>query len=139
MDKPIYVAVAVIITREGKILLGKRKNSYGAGSWGLPAGHLEHGETLIEGALRELKEETGVVASKEDLAFYTIVDAVREDNHYVHVAFELRKQVEVQLMEPEKCEGWEYFDRDELPDPIFVGNKGIIDAWLQGKMGYAQL
>lgn len=132
MDKNIHLAVGIIVTKNSKLLLGKRKNAFGAGSWGLPAGHLEYGETLVECAVRELKEETGITADKNDLAFFTIVDAVRADSHYVHVGFELQKEPgEITLMEPDKCEGWEFFDKANLPDPIFIGNQGIIEAYLK--------
>ncbi len=40
------IGVGVIIKNDGKILLGKRIGSHGAGTWGLPGGHLEPGEEV---------------------------------------------------------------------------------------------
>lgn len=56
------VAVLAIVLREGEVLLVKRKNEPDAGLWGFPGGRLDYGETLGDGACRELMEETGVTA-----------------------------------------------------------------------------
>jgi 8-oxo-dGTP diphosphatase len=55
-----YIGVAVIVVREGRVLLGKRKNAHGAGTWQFPGGHLEYGESIESCARRELFEETGL-------------------------------------------------------------------------------
>ena len=44
----------------GCILLGKRLNKTGKGTWALPGGHVENCETLEETAIREVKEEVGI-------------------------------------------------------------------------------
>ena len=54
------VGVGVLILRDGKVLLGRRKGSHGAGCWSAPGGHLEFGETLEDCAAREVLEETGL-------------------------------------------------------------------------------
>ncbi len=43
MEKP-GVGVVAIVVRDGKVLLGKRKNTAGAGQWGMPGGNLEFNE-----------------------------------------------------------------------------------------------
>ena len=56
----------LVCPNEDKILLVKRATDPGKGEWGLPGGFIERGETAVEGALRELFEETqlhGVAAS----------------------------------------------------------------------------
>lgn len=55
-------AAGVILARDGGILMVKRKFDPRAGSWCLPAGFLEYGESPERCAVRELREETGIRA-----------------------------------------------------------------------------
>ncbi len=53
----IKVAVYLMLIKDGKILLGRRKNaSWQDGNYGLPSGHLESGESIAGGAIREMRE-----------------------------------------------------------------------------------
>lgn len=54
------VTVAVLIEREGKVLLGKRGVDPGMGLWCLPGGFVDHGEPVRMAAAREALEETGL-------------------------------------------------------------------------------
>ena len=54
------VGVAAVVLRDSQVLLVQRGREPGKGSWGLPGGMLELGETLAEGARREVMEECGV-------------------------------------------------------------------------------
>jgi len=56
------VGVLALVPRGDSVLLARRANPPDQGLWGFPGGRLELGETLAEGAARELREETGVIA-----------------------------------------------------------------------------
>lgn len=58
-DRP-KIGVGVIIIKDDKVLLGKRINAHGEGSWGFAGGHLEFNEEVEDCAIREVKEETGI-------------------------------------------------------------------------------
>ena len=81
--KPIRTA-AVLIYQDDKVLLVKHgeTSNHPTDSYGLPAGKLEEGEDELDCAVRELKEETGLVAEREDLIITPkIYDAVLERKH----------------------------------------------------------
>ncbi|MGV6873512.1 NUDIX hydrolase [Pseudochelatococcus sp. B33] len=56
---PVAAVIAVVL-HEGRTLLVRRANPPDAGLWGFPGGKIDHGETIEDAALRELREETGV-------------------------------------------------------------------------------
>ncbi len=54
------VGVGAVVVRDGKALIVKRAHEPRKGQWSLPGGHLHLGESLADGARREVKEETGL-------------------------------------------------------------------------------
>jgi 8-oxo-dGTP diphosphatase len=50
-NRSIKIGCEVFIKKQDTILLGKRRNCYGEGTWALPGGHLEYSETLIDAAI----------------------------------------------------------------------------------------
>jgi len=127
MEKRPKVGVGVIITKDNKILLGKRKNSHGDGTWCFPGGHLEFGESLEDCSIRETAEETGIKI--KNIHFSTITNDIfkNEDKHYITI-FMLADydSGEVNLMEPEKCEKWAWFDWNKLPEPLFLPIQNLL-------------
>ena len=58
-DRPV-VGIGAVVIRDGKVLLIRRGVAPGRGLWAVPGGSLELGETLQQGAEREILEETGI-------------------------------------------------------------------------------
>jgi 8-oxo-dGTP diphosphatase len=109
MSKP-QVGVGVIVIRDGKVLLGLRRGSHGAGAWALPGGHLEWGETVESCARREVKEETGLDLGVVRPAPYTNDVMAEEGKHYVTCFVEGAALAgEAEVLEPNKCERWAWF------------------------------
>jgi 8-oxo-dGTP diphosphatase len=136
-DKIIKVGCEGIIEDSGKILLGLRKNCYGAGSWGLPGGHMEFGEKATKTLQRELKEEIGVDFEISDFNLISLADdsSPGVDSHHVHISFSVKYDgQEIKLMEPEKCEEWKFFDKNNLPENIFSSHINIIKNYLNNKI-----
>jgi len=121
MENRPKIGVAAIIKKNGKVLLGKRKNSHGDGTWGFPGGHLEYGESLEECAARETMEETGVII--KNTHFGTLTNDVfhAENKHYITIYMLADyDDGEVEVLETNKCEKWEWFSWDDLPSPLFL-------------------
>lgn len=55
-----HLTVDAVVEQSGHILLVKRRSEPGKGLWALPGGHLEMDETLMDGVIRELREETRI-------------------------------------------------------------------------------
>lgn len=103
----------IVFDAAGRVLLGKRKNSYGAGLYGLPGGHVELGEPLIAAAQRELYEETEL--ANQSLQFLGVVREHQGQIDFVHFIYVLKNLIDTpKLSEPDKCEGWEWRDPQEL-------------------------
>jgi len=92
-DRPMVAVLAVVLRPVGKetqVLIVQRAQQPNAGRWGFPGGVLELGETVTEGAMRELNEETGIVA--EAAGVLNVNDAISRDDegrvqfHYVLIA-----------------------------------------------------
>lgn len=122
------VGVGVFVIKDGKTLLGKRKGTHGSGYFAPAGGHLEFGETVEECAIRELEEETGLKTTSVKLGPWT-QDLIDGSKHYITLfAIVSEFEGEPQLLEPDKCEGWEWYSWDELPSPLFPSVVTLIDA-----------
>ncbi|GAB1208187.1 hypothetical protein APSETT445_006928 [Aspergillus pseudonomiae] len=95
---------AFVLNKEGKCLLGKRKCSPGAGTWALPGGQLQFGESFENCAEREVFEKTGLTITNVQFTTATNNIMLYEGIHYMTVF----------LMEPEKCEAWEWVAWEEI-------------------------
>lgn len=118
--------VGVAVIKDGKVLLGKRKGAHGAGEWSFAGGHLEFGESVEACASRELAEETGLKALSIQLGPWTN-DIIEETKHYITIfVFVNHFEGVLTLLEPHKCEGWEWFDWDAMPHPLFAPVQSLI-------------
>lgn len=121
------VGVGVAVVKDSKVLLGKRKNAHGEGTWSFPGGHLEYKESWEDCAIRETLEETGL--SIKNVRFGTVTNDVfhSEQKHYVTIIMLSDYQSgELRLMEPDKCEKWEWFTWDKLPNALFLSIENLL-------------
>jgi 8-oxo-dGTP diphosphatase len=116
-DKP-FIGVGAVIVRDHRVLLIRRGQPPLLGEWSLPGGVLECGETLREAAIREAREETGLVVEvSEMLGIYERI--VRDPEncvryHYVLIDFLCHPAGgELKAGSDATDAGW--FTRDELP------------------------
>ena len=124
------IGVNVFVFKDGKLLMGKRIGKTGYGTWCLPGGHFEWGESLISAAKRELEEETGIIS--DNLEYIQLINEPLDDTHYVHINFLAKNfKGEPRVTEPDKFAEWKWFGLDNLPEPIFIGHQKFIPAFLK--------
>lgn len=123
------IGIGIMIFKEGKILLGKRKSSHGEGQYAFPGGHLEYLESFQGCALREIKEECGIEV--ENIRFQFLANLTQyAPKHYCHIGLIADwKSGTVQLLEPDKCESWDWYDIDNLPSPMFTACAWAIESF----------
>jgi 8-oxo-dGTP diphosphatase len=126
MKRPL-IGVGVIVRKGNRILLGKRRNSHGDGAWQFPGGHLEWFETPEQCAEREVKEEAGISIKDLSIGPHTNDLFVEEDRHYVTL-YVLANHAfgEPKVLEPEKCERWDWFEWENLPIPLFLPIRNLL-------------
>ena len=125
----VGVGVGVFVENErGQVLMGQRKGSHGEGTWSLPGGHIDFGETPETTCIREVYEETGLrVKALERYEVPYVNTFFKEGKQYITLYFVAKVDPgEPELKEPEKCEGWQWFDRDKLPQPLFGDLETVV-------------
>src|SRR5947209_18219500 len=75
-DRPIIAVLAVVVRGEHALIV-QRAQQPNAGRWGFPGGVLELGETVAEGAMREVAEETAIIAKPAGIL--DVHDAITRD------------------------------------------------------------
>lgn len=131
------IGIGVAVIKDQRVLLGKRIGAHGEGDWAFPGGHLEFGETPAECAQRELLEEAGLAATRMISGPWTN-DIFCGTKHYIKLFMIVTQFTgEPRVLEPHKCENWEWFAWENLPQPLFapiqslMNNEGI--EWLKNQ------
>lgn len=132
-DNPLPV-VSIILMKDRKLLLVKRKNEPQKGRWCLPSGFAETGESIESAALRELYEETGLTGK--------IIDFVSVDSGYsqtygdlIFVTFEA-EGIHGNLTAGDDAEEVRFFDINNIPTLAFDSNTKAVMRYLSGKQEY---
>lgn len=113
----LSTAAGVVLDAGGRVLLGRRSDT---GSWGLPGGIIDPGEEPADAAVREIYEETGVIAVPEALVAVTVSGPITYRNgdmvQYLEILFRCRSTGgTARVNDSESVEvGWHALDR--LPD-----------------------
>lgn len=118
------IAVGVVASRDGKILLTRRNHEPKLGEWSFPAGFADAGENVAEAAAREALEETGVRVEVGPLLGVFQEHASR----VVFLAYAATAGEEEPICGDE-CLDVRYFAVSELPPLAFSTDPAILYAW----------
>lgn len=139
-EKVLFKATVCLPVKDGKVLLGMKTRKIGMGCWNGYGGGIEEGENVLECAIRELEEESGLKTRFEDLEKVAIVDFHNEKSDgsifVSRVHFLLVKDW---IGEPKETEDGAmitptFFDIDNLPyDKMMPADKEFFPLILNGK------
>lgn len=127
------VLTLLMVVRDGRVLLGEKKRGFGAGFFNGFGGKVERGETVFEGALRELKEEAGIDATdatKRGKVTFVYDDQPRAmEVHIYHASQYTGEPMETEEMRPR------WFNLDEgLPfGNMWPDDEHWYPLFLEGK------
>jgi ADP-ribose pyrophosphatase YjhB (NUDIX family) len=131
------VAAAVIVERDGRVLLVRRRLNPRRGLWSLPAGFVDFEETPAQAAVRECREETGLEVEIVDL-----LDVIAGAEHgdadivIVYVARWLGDgRVEGHLRAADDVDRVSFFAPEDLPRLAFRATQEAIDKWRATRHG----
>ena len=143
--KHVRVGFGIMVVRAGKVLLGKRGEDpakadtelHLEGTWTMPGGKLEYGEDWLDGAQRELAEETGMTLSK--MRILCVNNDMNEHAHFITIGF-LAKTFsgEPKVMEPDEITDWKWFALHKLPHNMYFPSKKIIECYQKGVFSIEQ-
>ncbi|MBP9749036.1 NUDIX domain-containing protein, partial [Patescibacteria group bacterium] len=127
------VGVATVVVKEGKILVGRDMRK-GNETYGVPGGHWETGESLKECAMREVKEESGVVCT--DVTLISVYDFYREDKQKSYVSIGMKAVYESGVLTDQVEEGrmqWGWYTPEEaLQLNLFAPDRVLLERYLSG-------
>ena len=115
----IPISVQLILEKENKILLLKRKNTgYEDGKYSLPGGHVEANEEIRKALIREAKEEIGINLNIQDIEFYKVINRkVSPQQEYIDFIFKTDNWTgEITNEEKNKCEEIIWVNREDIPE-----------------------
>jgi 8-oxo-dGTP diphosphatase len=140
--KRIGVGFGVLVLRDNKVLLGRRHEDpdkadsvfRAADVWTMPGGKLDYGEAFVEGAKRELAEETSLAIELEDLEVICVNEDKNEHAHFITIGLCAKKfSGEAKVMEPDEITEWNWFDLEELPKNLYFPSAKILKNYTQNK------
>ncbi|MFA6993318.1 MAG: NUDIX domain-containing protein [Patescibacteria group bacterium] len=138
-NKKVGVGFGVMMLRGGKILLGRRHSDpakadselHGEGSWTMPGGKLEFGESFEAGAKREVAEETGLKLNQ--VKVIGVNNDRVADAHFITLGMLATDFTgEAQVLEPDEIVEWQWFSLDNLPAPLFFPSAEILENYPKG-------
>ena len=121
------VGVAIVIFKDGKILLGEDIGKGAKPVYGVPGGHWENGENLVQAAKREVLEEAGIEI--QNIKLVSVYDFFREDKNRSYITIGFKADYKSGELKDESAitrRNWSWFSIETLPSNIFPPDEILI-------------
>ena len=116
-DGITHISTGVAVVRDGKILMVRRaEGDYLAGNYELPGGGVDENETIAEGAIREVKEETGLTVSKIVTTFAGFDYSTDRKPHVRQINFIVEVNAGEVILDPKEHDDFIWVDAHNLKD-----------------------
>lgn len=129
-------AVFLLLKKDNKILLQKRKNTgFMDGYYDFAvSGHVEEGESITQAVIREAQEECSLYLDEQNLSLFTVIHSrtnVEDVYYYFYFVAELTESeaYDIRIGEKEKIEELKWFELSDLPENIIYYNKIAIENY----------
>jgi 8-oxo-dGTP diphosphatase len=136
-NNPIIGVGIMLIDQRQKVLLGYRNKDDETASWCFPGGKIDAHESIEDAAVRELFEETALDLNQDIESIHPLNTIIDQNSDAVKVTFgtiyqllDDRLKTQICVTEPEIFERWEWFNIDELPQPLFPETEVMIKYFL---------
>ena len=118
----------------GQVLMGQRLSKQGYGMWSVPGGKPDGDESLVDAAVRETWEETGIHLTPRMLEYIGKTDDIANGLHYINVHYRVMDvTVMPSVIEKDKCAGWCWFDMNNLPKNLFWPVQNLLKQKVLGR------
>ena len=130
-DNPIPAATGLIVDEDGRLLLVRRNREPGLDGWALPGGFVETGESPIEAAMRELREETGLETGDP-----TLIDIIHQESEFygtslLIIGYHFARFEGIPRPGDDAGEV-RFFGREEIPSLAFESHRMLVDRFFAG-------
>ena len=149
-DKKITSAGFIVVSKDGKILLGEAESHSPPYFWTVFKGGVEAGENLLQTAIRELKEESGIDINVEErlnrnISPNPVFDySLKHKNVYLFMLnditgfldnFDFKCTSYYGINNKPEILSYRWFEVDEIIDNIFPSQRGLVDFLKSKKIG----
>ncbi|MBP2472225.1 8-oxo-dGTP pyrophosphatase MutT (NUDIX family) [Crossiella equi] len=121
------IGVGVVVERDGRLLLGHRVKAGESPTWSLAGGKVDPGESFEQAAVRELREETGLVAQEAEVFALGLTPLPGRSPVWTVGAVVRDVVGDPEVLATHEFASLAWFRPDELPEPLFGPSRFVLD------------